>query len=443
MSEENIPQLGLCMIVKDEEHCIERCLESIYKYIEYWVICDTGSTDKTKEVIQKFFDKKKIPGEIIDMPWEGFGASRTKALNNAKGKMKYAWMIDADDSVVGTPDIPKNMTADGYTLKIKRGDFTWWRNHIFLLDADWYYEGILHEYAACKKTPFSAWKLGGNYHIEARTEGGRNIGVTPQEKYLKDAEVLLDALLNEKSPHYTPDNSRYVFYLAQSYFDAGDYAMAKEWYIKRAQMGGWEEEVYYSMYRVGITSCLLENPWHVIHDAFLQAWAYRPIRAEPLWQLSRLYRQNGNPRLAYLYAKAGLDTPFPENDILFISHDLWEWSLLDEITASAFYVHKFEEGLAACNLLLKNGNVPKAHLQRIKDNKNHYETAIKERIQQEVEQKRILENKRKENEIVVPENKKEKTFKKRKGKVKKGPTQKKEKSFKLNGKTKLHPRTLK
>ena len=56
MSENKIPKIGLCMIVKDEEHCIERCLESMYKHIDTWVICDTGSTDKTKEVIQKFFD---------------------------------------------------------------------------------------------------------------------------------------------------------------------------------------------------------------------------------------------------------------------------------------------------------------------------------------------------------------------------------------------------
>ena len=57
-----LPQLGLCMIVKDEEHCIERCLESVSKYIDTWCICDTGSSDKTKEIICEFFKKKGIPG---------------------------------------------------------------------------------------------------------------------------------------------------------------------------------------------------------------------------------------------------------------------------------------------------------------------------------------------------------------------------------------------
>ena len=359
MNETQLPELGLSMIVKNEAHVIERCLESISPFIQYWVICDTGSTDNTKEIIQNFFAKKKIPGEIIDIPWEGFGKSRSNALELCRGKMKYAWMIDADDSVAGTPNIPRPLVHDGYGLKIKRGDFTWFRNHIFKVDSGWFYEGILHEYANCKKAPFSAPRLEGNYHIEARTEGGRNVNVTPKEKYLKDAEILIDALTNESSPHYTPNNSRYVFYLAQSYFDAGDYEQSKNWYLRRVQLGGWEEEVFYSMYRVGICCCLNNAPWSECMDAFLQAWAYRPGRAEPLWQLSRLYRNNGNPRLAYIFAKSALDIPFPENDILFLSHDLWDWSLLDEIGATAYYVNRFEEGLAACDIMLRRESVQK------------------------------------------------------------------------------------
>ena len=43
------PKIALSMIVKDETHCIERCLESISQYIDYWIICDTGSTDGTQD----------------------------------------------------------------------------------------------------------------------------------------------------------------------------------------------------------------------------------------------------------------------------------------------------------------------------------------------------------------------------------------------------------
>ena len=96
------PTLTLCMIVKDEEHIIRECLESVYREIDRYDITDTGSTDRTKEIIKEFFDEKGIPGEVYDEPWEGFGKSRTKSLRNAdKGGADYSWVIDADDKLIG------------------------------------------------------------------------------------------------------------------------------------------------------------------------------------------------------------------------------------------------------------------------------------------------------------------------------------------------------
>ncbi len=58
------PRIALCMIVKNESHIIHECLNSIYKYIDYWIISDTGSTDGTQDIIKKFFEEKGIPGEL-------------------------------------------------------------------------------------------------------------------------------------------------------------------------------------------------------------------------------------------------------------------------------------------------------------------------------------------------------------------------------------------
>ena len=46
--------VALSMIVKNESHIIHECLNSIYKFIDYWVIVDTGSTDGTQDIIKKF-----------------------------------------------------------------------------------------------------------------------------------------------------------------------------------------------------------------------------------------------------------------------------------------------------------------------------------------------------------------------------------------------------
>ena len=46
------PSVALCMIVRNEEPIVERCLESVAELIDAWVICDTGSHDRTPELIR-------------------------------------------------------------------------------------------------------------------------------------------------------------------------------------------------------------------------------------------------------------------------------------------------------------------------------------------------------------------------------------------------------
>ena len=240
----------------------------------------------------------------------------------------------------------------------------------------WRYKGILHEYADCDKQDHSGLRIAGDYHIEARTMGARNVGIEPKEKYSRDAEVFEDALFNTESRFYEPDNQRYQFYLAQSYFDSQQWQKSFEAYSRRVTMGGWEEEVFYSLYRMGILAVLQEKEWWEIHAAFLAAWEFRPIRAEPLYELSRLYRAAGKPRLAYLYSRMAVEMPYPHQDILFIGSDVYDWRALDEMASTAFYVHRFQEGFEASKRLMDNKNIPESERERIKSNYDHYRSKM-------------------------------------------------------------------
>ena len=397
----NDTTITLCMIVKDETHIIEECLESMLPYIDRYDITDTGSTDGTPELIEKFMEENGVPGQVYRSDWKGFGdsptgiGSRTESLRNCDGKADFAWVIDADDFVADDFQYPPNMKQwDVFSLKIQRGDFTWWRNQIFKTGIGWHYTGILHEYADCDKKPFTQQRVEGNYHIEARTMGARNVGITPTEKYSKDAEMLLDAVTNEESPYYEPDNHRYWFYLAQSYFDSQQVDNAMEAYQKRAELGGWEEEVYYSLFRVAICSVLREDPWEQIQQHFLNAYAFRPIRAEPLHQLSRLYRGMGKNTHAYIFAKQAASIPYPKHDILFISDDVYSWQALDEFVSTAFYAHDFIDGRNAALHLLQSGKVPEAERQRMEQNLKHYQSII--------EQNGLESNQTQQNFVPVP-----------------------------------------
>ena len=366
------PTITLCMIVKDETHVIERCLRSVAPFIDRYDITDTGSTDGTPEKIKEVMDELGVPGEVYLSDWKGFGdhngkmGSRTESLRNCDGKADYAWVIDADDSAVGTIELPPGADADSYSLKIMRGDFTWWRNQIFKTESKWRYEGVLHEYAATEKENFVIRRLEGNYKIEARTEGNRNVGITPVEKYTRDAETLKKAL------EETPDNSRYQFYLAQSYFDSQQWEKSQEAYQKRVDMGGWPEEVFYSMYRVAILKGIQKRPNKEIIEAFEDCYNFKPNRAEPLYQISRLYRSMEKPALAYLYAKAGLEVPYPDQDILFIQEEIYRYGMLDEVGATAFYAGKPHIGYAACKKLLDEKLVPEGERQRVEGNYKSY-----------------------------------------------------------------------
>jgi len=402
------PTVTLCMIVKDEEHIIHECLDSMKNYVDRYDITDTGSTDRTKEIIREWGEKNNIPGEVYDHPWDGFGKSRTASLRNAdKGGADYSWVIDADDRVFGDFKYPENFgEADSYSLQIARGDFKWWRNQIFKNHQDWVYIGVIHEYAdnptiRAERGNFNSERLGGNYSIDARTMGNRTeaFGEDQQAKYRHDAQTLHDCLTNPENPNYEPDNVRYKFYLAQSYFDAGDYELAYEAYQKRAEAGGWEEEVWYSIYRMGICRCMppmqqREDSWVIAQDHFLQAWNFRPTRIEPLYQLARIHRQNGNARLGYMFAKSAIGIEFPQGDILFLQKEMYDWMIFDEVAATAAHAGDMMLGLQCSMKLVQDNIFPEEHRDRIMNNYKSYAEWGRKKEQEEREKERqaVIEN---------------------------------------------------
>lgn len=82
--------ISLCMIVKNEEKILARCLNSVADLCDEIIIVDTGSTDRTKEIAQKYTDR------IYDFQWiDDFSAARNYAFS--KATREYIYSADADE----------------------------------------------------------------------------------------------------------------------------------------------------------------------------------------------------------------------------------------------------------------------------------------------------------------------------------------------------------
>lgn len=82
--------ISLCMIVKNEEAVIGRCLDSVHELVDEINIVDTGSTDRTKEIVRQYTDR------IFDFTWiDDFAAARNFSFQQAT--KQYVLWLDADD----------------------------------------------------------------------------------------------------------------------------------------------------------------------------------------------------------------------------------------------------------------------------------------------------------------------------------------------------------
>ena len=372
--------LCLVMIVKDEEDTMERCLKAVAPYIKYWVIVDTGSTDKTMEVIKSTMDSLGIEGELHGRPWVNFEVNRTESLNLAKDKCDYRWIIDADDTFF--PDTPGvnpfaglDTKADCYQLLYKLNALQYNRAQIVKSNQNWVYRGVLHEYLFLdedKKEVLQSPIRG--CHVIADISPLKRAG-SLEEKYSNDAKILEDALVKD------PGNERYMFYLAQSYRDSEQLDKAIEAYQKRIDMGGWEEEVYYSKYMIAKISEKKGKPDNELSELYSKAWEYRPARLECVFHTMRKLRDQGRHLVAFAYGDVAIKTK-GTSDILFIEPEIWQWRLLDEYSLAAYYIGNPEIAMEKTAAIISAPffrDIAQSEQARLKKNMDFYKKGSEEK----------------------------------------------------------------
>jgi glycosyltransferase involved in cell wall biosynthesis len=369
------------MIVKNESRVIKRCLDSVKPVIDYWVIVDTGSTDGTQELIKDYL--KDIPGELYERPWRNFGENRSEAFELAKEAMSqkgpkgrfcapksfattskekgdYILFMDADDILEfkESGDLP-SLTLDLYNMWRGTQEFSYLKPQIVRADLPWKWIGVTHEYLDCPEAYTSDILQTVRY-----VTGDGGASTYDPNKFLKNIKLLTEGLKKE------PQNSRYAFYLAESYRDAGKKAKALEWYQKRVNMGGWDEEIFWSALQIGHMLRDLGLPVNIVIEAYKNAHLLRFHRLEPIYYLAERYNQMGDYNKAYEILKTKDFIPRPaEKDMLFNEDWIEEYGLLFQLSICSYYVGNYEESLDICNRLIAMKNLPETWREQAKKNR--------------------------------------------------------------------------
>lgn len=352
-------KLCLNMIVRNEADKMKRCLTALAPYISCYSITDTGSTDETIPTIINFFAERNIPGHVHSVEFQDFSQARNAALENARTDpldWDYLILCDADmELVVEDKDFARQLTGQSHNL-VQKGSGVAYENARFISRAaTGKYIGVTHEYL---DIPPSG-TVRGVWYIDHADGSNR------PNKFKRDIRLLKRGLFTE------PNNGRYWFYLAQSYQDAGKWDQAIMAFDKRIALGGWDEETYICKVRRAQCYGQKGNDEKYVFG-LMDAYSFRPHRAEALYDLAHHYRMKGKNAAAIMVADAGMRLK-PSGDVLFVNEFPVLAGFREEFSIAGYYdASRREEAGKVTNWLALDPKVPDYTRAQARANLVHY-----------------------------------------------------------------------
>lgn len=233
--------LSVCLIVKNEEKVLARCLECVKEFADEIVVVDTGSTDLSVKIAREYTDK------VYNFTWcDDFSMARNFSFSKATSD--YLMWLDADD-VVKSEDIAKILrlkkvlVADCYTMLYHVGydelgipNYTFYRERIVKRGRG-VWRGYVHEYVEVQGVTVHTDVA--IYHKKIDSSGRRNLniyrrhlkeGLSPRDRYYYARELyyngyyassikMMKKCLSIVAPHERVDGA---IILADCYIKRGD-----------------------------------------------------------------------------------------------------------------------------------------------------------------------------------------------------------------------------
>ncbi|RXZ80763.1 glycosyltransferase family 2 protein [Paenibacillaceae bacterium] len=305
--------ISLCMIVKNEENSLARCLSSVKSFADEINIVDTGSTDRTKEIARQFTKR------IFDFTWvDDFAAARNFAFKQAT--KEFIMWLDADDVIdeksqkiirrlkatipreIMRVTMPYNlgMDHDGNVTSSLR------RNRLVRRSQPWEWIGRVHEYLA----------VGGEaHHSEA--------AVTHQkDKEYTDRNLKIYKAKQANNEVFSP---RDLYYFANELRDHQLNEEAVEYYEKFLDTGeGWIEDNIQACMKMAECHGRLENTRQQF-AAWCRSLEYDQPRAEFSCAMGAHFLTNNNYEVAIYWYTMAADYKVNQDFLSMVNRAHFTW----------------------------------------------------------------------------------------------------------------------
>lgn len=397
-------------IFKNEGKNVDRLLDSLIGIPDFICMTDTESSDDTIQKFEEWGTKHNIPTKVFVEPFKNFSHNRTFSIKMAKKafpQADYFLLTDADFVWKKKETFNKQLLIDHkYLIEQSNKMLNYWNIRLLSSKIDWICEGVTHEYWTDKNSP-----------CQIRTSRIKSIFIDDLEdggckgdKFVRDERLLREGLADKNTSKHL--RTRYKFYLGQTLKDMKRYKDSIEWYSKRVEDKGWQEEVYYSKYQIGFgyeqlywkakesskflkdddnknlefidlwsegkrgeeLNDLIRSYFNKSEQFYKDSYNYRKTRAESLYSLVRLYRKIGFHEKAIEFSEIGNKICYPEVDGLFIERNCYDFLFDFEISVCAFYIkEKKDKGReATARLLNRIDTIPSEYKSLIEHNSRFY-----------------------------------------------------------------------
>lgn len=325
--------ISLCMIVKNEEDVLDRCLNSVKDIVDEIIIVDTGSTDRTKEIAERFTDK------IYDFKWvDNFSKARNFAFS--KATKDYQMWLDADDIILEEDknkikslkdELPSNV--DIVTMKYNTHFdennipiFTSTRGRLFKRNKNYEWKDHIHEYIELKGNIYYAMDI----YITHK-----------KEAYYTDRNLKIYQKQIEEGVELSP---RSLYYFARELKDHKRYNESIKYFEKFLEGNkGWIEDNIASCFNLGICYKSIGDNKRSM-EALLKSFIYDIPRAEICCELGYHFKAENNINKAvYWFLLA--TTLIKPNTIGFILNDYWGYVPNIELSVCYYKLNDLEKAM--------------------------------------------------------------------------------------------------